>query len=193
MAHILLTGATGFVGKQILKLLEAQGHDILLVLRPKWQDRISFDANRTRVLETQDMFAEKSDWWYDALDGIDAVIHSAWYAEPGLYLTSSKNIACIFKIRIRCTRSLPLAQANPHCLSTKTASQITYEPCRPEIPQFPSVLHRRAFCRQRLVDHARPDRLDSMGTNRIGQFCRPDRRPVIIARISNRPFLRGSG
>lgn len=95
MARVLLTGATGFVGRQILKLLQAQGHDVVLVLRPNWQDRIAINPNRTRVIETPDLFAMTSAWWSDALKGVDTVIHAAWYAEPGLYLTSSKNIDCL--------------------------------------------------------------------------------------------------
>lgn len=95
MARVLLTGATGFVGRHILKLLEMQGHDVVLVLRPNWQDRITIDTERTRVIETPDLFAMMPDWWRVALAGVDTVIHAAWYAEPGLYLTSSKNIDCL--------------------------------------------------------------------------------------------------
>jgi dTDP-6-deoxy-L-talose 4-dehydrogenase (NAD+) len=95
MAHVLLTGATGFVGRHILKRLEADGHKILLTVRPNWQDRISINKNQTRILETDDLFQEDANWWYDALDGIDTVIHAAWYAEPGVYLTSEKNLDCL--------------------------------------------------------------------------------------------------
>tara|TARA_B110000208_G_scaffold8099_1_gene10445 strand:- start:293 stop:1135 length:843 start_codon:yes stop_codon:yes gene_type:complete len=95
MAQVLLTGATGFVGRHLLQRLEAQGHSILLPLRPHWENRISINNNLTQTLETNNLFLESSDWWYDALDGIDTVIHAAWYAEPGLYLTSAKNLDCL--------------------------------------------------------------------------------------------------
>ena len=95
MAHVLLTGATGFVGRHILHRLEADGHKILLTLRPNWQGRISINENQTRVLETDDLFQEDASWWHDVLDGIDTVIHAAWYAEPGIYLTSEKNLDCL--------------------------------------------------------------------------------------------------
>ncbi len=95
MARVLLTGATGFVGRHILQRLEAQGHSVVLPLRPNWQDRISIDATLTQTLETKDLFSKDFNWWYDALDGIDTVIHAAWYAEPGVYLTSEKNLDCL--------------------------------------------------------------------------------------------------
>ncbi|MFK5997135.1 MAG: NAD(P)-dependent oxidoreductase [Rhodobacterales bacterium] len=95
MARVLLTGATGFVGRHILQRLEAQGHSVLLPVRPNWQDRISIHESLTQTLETKDLFAESFNWWYDTLDGIDTVIHAAWYAEPGVYLTSEKNLDCL--------------------------------------------------------------------------------------------------
>ncbi len=42
-----------------------------------------------------DLFAEGRAWWADACRGIDTVIHSAWYAEPGKYLQSPKNSECL--------------------------------------------------------------------------------------------------
>jgi len=95
MARVLLTGATGFVGRHILQRLEAQGHFVLLPVRPNWHDRIKINASLTQTIEINDLFLENSDWWHNALDGIDTVIHAAWYAEPGLYLTSEKNLECL--------------------------------------------------------------------------------------------------
>ncbi len=48
-----------------------------------------------RIIQTQDLFAEQSYWWAEACKGVDMVIHCAWYAEPGKYLQSSKNIDCL--------------------------------------------------------------------------------------------------
>lgn len=104
MARIVLTGATGFVGRQILKVLEHQGHDIRIIVRPGWQDRLSINPHQTTVVQTPDLFAEPVDWWQDALQGIDTVVHAAWYAEPGIYLTSPKNLECL-------TGTLNLAKA----------------------------------------------------------------------------------
>lgn len=95
MGRILLTGATGFVGRQILKVLENQGHETLVIARPGWQSRIEIDHTLTQVKETADLFQESHEWWCDVLQDMDTVIHSAWYAEPGEYLTSPKNLDCL--------------------------------------------------------------------------------------------------
>jgi dTDP-6-deoxy-L-talose 4-dehydrogenase (NAD+) len=95
MGRILLTGATGFVGKQILKVLESQGYETLVVARPGWQNRIEIDNTLTQLIETTDLFQETNEWWCDVLQDIDTVIHSAWYVEPGEYLTAAKNLDCL--------------------------------------------------------------------------------------------------
>jgi dTDP-6-deoxy-L-talose 4-dehydrogenase (NAD+) len=46
-------------------------------------------------VESADLFAETSAWWQRACAGIDAVVHLAWYAEPGKYLTSPRNLSCL--------------------------------------------------------------------------------------------------
>jgi nucleoside-diphosphate-sugar epimerase len=94
MKRILLTGASGFVGRQIGKALLARGHDVVLVLRPGGLERSGFPADRWRVIETDDLFAESADWWAEHLDGVDTIIHAAWYVEPGKYLDSPLNIDC---------------------------------------------------------------------------------------------------
>jgi dTDP-6-deoxy-L-talose 4-dehydrogenase (NAD+) len=47
------------------------------------------------VVTTPDLFAESADWWATVCKGVDTVIHVAWYAEPGKYLESSKNLDCL--------------------------------------------------------------------------------------------------
>jgi len=95
MERVLLTGATGFVGRQILKVLESKGHEILVIARPDWRNRIEVDQKLTQITETRDMFQETHDWWCNVLQDVDTVIHAAWYAEPGEYLTSPKNLDCL--------------------------------------------------------------------------------------------------
>lgn len=92
---ILLTGASGFVGRQIAKSLAAAGHRPLLVLRPGSFARTGLGAGDADVVETPDLFAESTDWWGETLDGVDAVIHAAWYVEPGKYLDAPENIRCV--------------------------------------------------------------------------------------------------
>lgn len=87
--RVLLTGATGFVGRQVLKALREAGADITATLRP---GQVLAGVER---LETTDLFAESSAFWEKAAHGHEAVIHLAWYAEPGLYLQSPRNLDCL--------------------------------------------------------------------------------------------------
>ena len=92
---ILLTGATGFVGRQILKCLQCEDLDIILIVRDG-AEKIIINNNRIiKTILTKNLFAEDINWWVEACSGVDIVIHSAWYAEPGKYLLSDKNIDCL--------------------------------------------------------------------------------------------------
>ena len=92
---ILLTGASGFVGRQIARAILAAGHRPVLVLRPGAMVRTGLNADSVAVVETADLFGERADWWAPHLGDVDAVIHAAWYVEPGKYLDSAENIRCV--------------------------------------------------------------------------------------------------
>jgi nucleoside-diphosphate-sugar epimerase len=87
---ILLTGATGFVGRQVLRHLNAAGYTVRAVVRAG-----SHLEDTAESFETLDMFRETVDWWTHTCDGMDTVIHAAWYAKPGLYLQSPENMTCL--------------------------------------------------------------------------------------------------
>lgn len=93
--RVLITGATGFVGSQVLYHLSTQSVRVTLVLREGKQDALADHPVVETVISTPDLFAETATWWANALQGIDTLIHIAWYAEPGLYLQSSKNMDCL--------------------------------------------------------------------------------------------------
>lgn len=88
----LLTGATGFVGRHVLRLLQSQGARLRVVTRTP--GALDWPVG-TEVIVSEDAFAQPSDWWADALDGVDAVLHMAWYAKPGVYLRSPRNLDCL--------------------------------------------------------------------------------------------------
>lgn len=94
MKTILITGATGFVGKQVVKALHQTDTKIRSVIRLKDSRDVTPNAV-DEVIETKDLFAENENWWADVCKGVDTIIHLAWYAEPGKYLQSSKNIDCL--------------------------------------------------------------------------------------------------
>lgn len=90
----LLTGATGFVGRQILHSLRERGHVVRTVVRAG-SGAAALGPPGTEVIETPDLFAETASWWERACDGVDTVVHAAWYAKPGLYLQAPENLACL--------------------------------------------------------------------------------------------------
>lgn len=92
---VLLTGATGFVGRQILNSLSECDIKVRVVIREKTQNRLANLETIESIVTTEDLFAENYDWWANACQGIDTVIHAAWYAEPSQYLQSAKNLDCL--------------------------------------------------------------------------------------------------
>jgi len=90
-----MTGATGFVGRQVLQSLGKLGVPVRVVVREGKQDQFLKMEFVDTVITTRDLFAEDSTWFYKVCSGIDTVIHVAWYAEPGEYLLSTKNLDCL--------------------------------------------------------------------------------------------------
>jgi nucleoside-diphosphate-sugar epimerase len=90
---ILLTGATGFVGRQVLnELLERDIHVRCVV---RGENQLPASKLMESLVTTRDLFQEEESWWAKALQGIATIIHVAWFAEPGKYLDSPKNIDCL--------------------------------------------------------------------------------------------------
>lgn len=92
--RVLLTGATGFVGRKILSALQSTGVDVRLVIRTGTEGRLGVSSPKDRIV-TRDLFAEDAAWWSKACADVDTVIHAAWYAEPGQYLQASVNMDCL--------------------------------------------------------------------------------------------------
>lgn len=93
--RVLLTGATGFIGKQVLEVLKLKQINTTLIVRPNWEEKIAKHERIINVIETEDLFKETPEWWTNASKNIDVIIHLAWYAETGKYLMSDKNIDCL--------------------------------------------------------------------------------------------------
>lgn len=94
-SKVLLTGATGFVGRQVFEALLAHGREIRLVVRAGDQRKVDYTGRAESIVTTSDLFSETPAWWERTCKGIDLVIHVAWYAEPGKYLQSECNIDCL--------------------------------------------------------------------------------------------------
>jgi nucleoside-diphosphate-sugar epimerase len=92
---VILTGATGFVGRQILHYLLEQSCSVRVLVRDPSRLRGISASRALEVVQTPDLFAESTSRLEELLEGSETLLHAAWYAEPGKYLTSPLNLACL--------------------------------------------------------------------------------------------------
>ncbi len=92
---LTLTGATGFVGRQILRDLLERGSSVRVLVRDA--SRLpSFSASGAlEVVHTPDLFAETTGRLEELLEGSEALVHAAWDTEPGNPYASPVNLACL--------------------------------------------------------------------------------------------------
>lgn len=99
MTRVLLTGGTGFVGRQILARLLERNCTVRMAVRNSVDD---VDAAEQVVVN--DLFSSTQHELAALCSDIDIVVHAAWYAVPGKYLTADENLSCL-------SGTLQLAQA----------------------------------------------------------------------------------
>ena len=95
MKKILVTGSTGFVGRQILNSLLTSDVKLIPVVRIGKEDRIIKSPSIHRIVSTNDIFSESEDWWEQECYDVDVIIHSAWHVTPGEYINSTRNLDCL--------------------------------------------------------------------------------------------------
>ena len=95
MKRILLTGATGFLGAQVLKALNNKDVSIKVITRGSWDNFFSKHKKISEIVHTKNFFTENSEWYRNICKDVDIIIHVAWYAEPGKYLESDLNLECL--------------------------------------------------------------------------------------------------
>ncbi len=93
--RVLITGATGFVGRQVLRRIVENDVLVTAVLRAGSEQRLEVHKKIASVITSVDIFSENADWWANVCQSIDIIIHCAWYAEPGKYLQAAVNLDCL--------------------------------------------------------------------------------------------------
>ena len=84
MSRVLLTGATGFIGRQAVGPLLAAGHELHAVTTqeaPGGPDGVIW--HRADLLASPDVVTEVAP---------EILVHLAWYVEPGLFWTAPENV-----------------------------------------------------------------------------------------------------
>ena len=84
MSRVLVTGATGFIGRHLIAPLVAAGHEVHAITtreEPAVEDRVTW--HRSDLLDGADVVREMSP---------ELLVHLAWYVEPGRYWSSPLNV-----------------------------------------------------------------------------------------------------
>jgi nucleoside-diphosphate-sugar epimerase len=157
---VLVTGATGFVGSQVVRQLVENGEDVAILIRPgASRRRLDGLTGRVQHLEADlaDSDAVRAQL---ARSRPDACIHTAWYAEPGKYLDSMENLDSL-RSSLGLLEELALAGCK-HFVGVGTCFE--YEmgpaPLREDSPTKPATLYAAA---KLAFNHLSAQRLAQLG------------------------------
>lgn len=125
--RVLVTGASGFIGSHVTRQLIHSGHEVAALTspdKPSWRLRDVSGAFRAIPRRIHAIQADLDDF------KPQIALHLAWYAEPGQYLTSPRNVPMLID-------SLGLLQA----LITAGCEQIVMVGTCAEYDTAPGWLH----------------------------------------------------
>ncbi len=94
---ILITGATGFLGFQILKSLSRKNHKIFIVVRKNSKNLFKLkmlDKKKIKIFYCEDIFNSKKKYLDNITKKIDIVVHCAWNVE-GNFMNSNEHLKCL--------------------------------------------------------------------------------------------------
>jgi len=82
MKKILITGATGFIGKYVIKQLLSSGHEIITTARKNTEEAVSClpELKNTRYIQKD--LNDREENYYSFFNEPDIVIHTSWEGLP---------------------------------------------------------------------------------------------------------------
>lgn len=102
---ILVTGASGFIGKSLLKKLKFKKNEIILILRKKSK---TYERSGYKTFYSSNIFNKDVKWWIKKLKNVHTVIHLAWDMKKKNYLNDDYNIIQIIgsiNLSIACAKT----------------------------------------------------------------------------------------
>lgn len=91
MKRVLVTGASGFIGRHCIEILKKKGLEVYAAssqIKPAFEENISWlNFNIHNPTETQKIIREIKP---------THLLHLAWYAEPSLYVNSNENFRWLY-------------------------------------------------------------------------------------------------
>ena len=92
---VLLTGATGFIGSHTARALLGRGHAVRAAIRDGSALSRIADVQASLERATCDLWRATPSELESLCRGADVVVHTAWYAVPGKYLSARENLDCV--------------------------------------------------------------------------------------------------
>jgi UDP-glucuronate decarboxylase len=138
---VLVTGATGFVGSQVVRQLLASDVEVAALVRPGSDRRRLEGVNGGIRLLEADLQDSEAVAKCLARSRPAACIHAAWYAEPGKYLVAPENLD---SLRASLGLLEELARAGcEHVVGVGTCFeyQMASTPLREDSPTNPTTLY----------------------------------------------------
>jgi dihydroflavonol-4-reductase len=136
--RVLLTGATGFLGNNLLRLLVAEGHEVQLTLRPGAGGRalagLKFDPVPGDLTNVERLLAESSD--FDVLIHAAAMIQIGWSRlgeSRQVNVTATERLAEFCRLKKRRMIHVSTVDTLAHAPDGRPRTESDREPCKPPI------------------------------------------------------------
>lgn len=107
--HVLVTGATGFVGRTLVPHLLDCGHTVTAVIRQKTLEDVVLDRERITPYIISDLINSIN--WQKALEGVDAVIHLAARVHVLKDTSETESLKAFRDVNVLATKTLAEAAA----------------------------------------------------------------------------------